>query len=441
MSATVRTWKRPARGAPIEDTSIRETLLLAGIALLFALSVLGPVFTAPPGGVHMSSSGGGSTLRQINYLVVVGMILFALRPMADFRRLLTLTAPLTLALAWCWLSLSWSLAPGIAVRRLALTTMLIWAVFAGVRHIGAEKSLTVMRGTLVLCLVANYVAVAGWPQIGIHTLAEAADPNIPGMWRGVMMHKNFAGASCALTILTFLFDNRKERIWQRVLVIAASAFFLYKTGSKTSAGILGFSILTGLLYLRYNPKYRALCIPVGIILVTGAIYWSLTNADVFTAPFNTKTAFTGRVQIWPALYAYASDHLWFGAGFGSFWDIGPASPIYRYARDWVIDLSNGHNGYLDLFTTLGLPGLILVVVATMIWPLVRLFASFSIPPALGALLISVLIFCMGHNLTETSVFDRDVFLQIILMWTVAMVTVLDAPSWPKERLSREKPGG
>ena len=318
--------------------------------------------------------------------------------------------------------------------------MLIWAIFAGVRNIGPEKSIAIMRGTLVLCLVANYIAVAGWPQIGVHTLAEAADPEIPGMWRGIMMHKNFAGATCALTILMFLFDNRKDKIWQRLLITAAAAFFLYKTGSKTSAGILGFSIVTGLFYLRYNPKYRALCIPVSIILITALVYWAFTHVDVFTAPFSTKTALTGRVQIWPAVYSYAVDHLWLGAGFGSFWDIGPASPIYRYARDWVLDLSNGHNGYLDLLATIGLPGVVLVVTATMIWPLVRLFASFSIPRTFGALLISTLIFCMGHNITESSMFDRDVFLQIILMWTVAMVTTLDAPATSKGKRSREKSG-
>jgi O-antigen ligase len=146
--------------------------------------------------------------------------------------------------------------------------------------------------------------------------------------------------------------------------------------------------------------------------------------DETLGPFARRDGLTGRVQIWPSMVGYATDHPITGAGYGSFWNIGPSSPVYQYGRNWVAELSNGHNGYLDLLVGIGLPGLILVVAATMIIPVFKLLANTSLARERGALLIALLVFCAGHNMTETSLFERDTIIQVFLMLAVALTTVV-----------------
>jgi hypothetical protein len=70
---------------------------------------------------------------------------------------------------------------------------------------------------------------------------------------------------------------------------------------------------------------------------------------------------------------------------------------------------------------IGFPGLVIVVMATVIFPLFRILFSSGTARSRGALLIALLIFCTGHNLTESSLFDRDMAVHIFMMFAVAMI--------------------
>ena len=52
------------------------------------------------------------------------------------------------------------------------------------------------------------------------------------------------------------------------------------------------------------------------------------------------------------LIAYARDHLLFGAGYGSFWGIGDASPMLAYGDTWLANVYEAHDGYLDLLVNI-----------------------------------------------------------------------------------------
>jgi O-antigen ligase len=86
-------------------------------------------------------------------------------------------------------------------------------------------------------------------------------------------------------------------------------------------------------------------------------------------------------------------------------------------------LGNGHNGYLDLALQVGVPGMVLVTFAAIVWPLLRLFSSRIASPARRALIVAVVIFCAGHNITETSLFDRDMIVHVFLMFAIALICI------------------
>jgi O-antigen ligase len=414
----------PQRRAFIAPQPYRLGMLWTIIAVI-SLTIVGPYLSYKPA----PFTGEGSPLRQIVYILTFGLAIYTTRAWRAPMRLLVLPASLVLVLAWCWLSLSWALNPDIALRRLVLTSMLIWTIFILVNNAGYATTMTAIRTVLSVLVLINYVAVIAFPESGIHQFGDIDNDNdLAGSWRGIMLQKNFAGAICALTIMIFLLDGRRLKPLLRWSVILATAFFLIRTNSKTSMGIGALGIFTAWLYNRYNPAYRALLIPAVMILGVGLFILSQIYWKELAEPFNSPAGFTGRVQIWPALIAYAHDHPLLGAGYGSFWNIGLGfGPIFTYAKGWVTGLGNGHNGYLDLLVQIGFPGLGLVILATIIMPLIRLLSSYSAPRPAGGLLVSMIVFCAGHNMTETSLFDRDAIVQVFLMFAIAMIAPVTAP--------------
>jgi O-antigen ligase len=121
------------------------------------------------------------------------------------------------------------------------------------------------------------------------------------------------------------------------------------------------------------------------------------------------------------LFHYAQDHLWTGAGFGSFWNVGDESPVYKYGQGFSTLVAVGHNGYLDLLVTVGLPGLMLAVIAVFIWPMMRMLTTHSLRPAKGGLICALLVFCIGHNFTESSLLDRDALTGMVAILVVGFI--------------------
>jgi len=194
---------------------------------------------------------------------------------------------------------------------------------------------------------------------------------------------------------------------------------LYYSGSKTSMGMLAIAAFLGFTYNRISLRYRPLLIPLGVILLCSiASYASIFVNDTAALALD-PTAFTGRGQIWAALFKYAQNNMLLGAGFSSFWNIGGDSPIFSYAHGYTTTVTVGHNGYLDLLITLGLPGVLLVMVSTLLWPIIKVATADRVEFGKGALLCSILLFCAGHNVTESSLFERDSFVGLIAVFAAA----------------------
>jgi O-antigen ligase len=393
--------------------------------VLMTFTVLGPLISYNPG----SYTGDGNPLRQAVYIIALIMALVAANLRHYPKRLLAIPLSVSIILTWFVLSLSWSAVPEIAMRRLLLTIIIIWSVFMAINRAGYDKTLAAIRYIMPFVLVANYAAVFIAPSFGIHQVSEE-DPSIIGAWRGIMMQKNFAGAMCAFTILFFVLDAKKLKNVLRVAVVLGATYFLYRTQSKTSIGIVVMSLVLGYLYTLYDKRNRpAVIIGVGVLLfvlfLLSVIYW-----NQITAPFHSQDAFTGRVQIWPVLIAYWLDHWLLGSGYGSFWNIGADSPVFEYNTGWVAHIYSGHNGYLDILVQTGIIGLVLSVGLAILWPLVKLLISPSIDRAHGGLIIGCIWFSALHNLTESSLFDRDQIPHVFLIIALALL-VLETRSGPR----------
>jgi O-antigen ligase len=397
----------------------RLNTIALGALLVFV--TLAPLIVSDAGD-GSTTAGEGNALRQLIYLTIFALALFSAQVAQSPSRLLSLPPSLCAMLAWCFLSVSWAVDPGVAVRRLFLTLIIIWSVFLLVEKAGYERTLSMVRWVLLLILIANYVAVVLAPSWAIHQAASEKDPSIVGAWRGILMQKNFAGVACVLSILFYLFDAKKI-VWPlRLAVVSAAAVFLYHSNSRTSILLLVSSIAGAGMYRLYEPAYRwitCLFLQLGILLfsVLAWEYW-----DVLIESFDTPDTLTGRPLIWSVLFRYWQDHWLLGSGFGSFWNVGDPEPISSYSRGWVANsINSGHNGFLDIMVQTGFPGLLLAIFAVVLVPL----ASFIVHPSLdrsrASLLLVTIWFCIFHNFTESSLFDRDATVHVFLMLAIALL--------------------
>lgn len=421
MNAALPRGMRGADGFP------HEAALLFAIVAILTLAMLGPVMTiTDPGASSMfgSLSGEGSTLRQALYVAVGAFVGYGVRPLARPARLLAVPWPILVALGYCWITLTWSVAPDTGARRLVLTSVIAWSIFVAVAQVGYERTIVLLRVVLVGALALNFLAVLLTPQFGIHQAADVFDKNLIGDWRGIMMQKNITAAATAFTVLVFVFDARRIPLLVRAPVLLAALFMLYMTGSRTSIGMCAGAAMIGVIYLFYKGRYRGLLL--GAVMVAIALIAMAPNFIRFNRMPNLSDPRTlsGRLDVWEVVLRYSQDHQMLGAGYGSFWDVGPASPVFQYGKGWVVKLAQGHDGFLDLLATIGLPGLVIVIAATIVLPLVRLFASRAAAGPRGALVISVIMFCVGQNATESTLFDRDAITQVVLMTMLALLVAI-----------------
>jgi len=232
-----------------------------------------------------------------------------------------------------------------------------------------------------------------------------------------------------MCMLLFLFDAKHIYLWIRGAVLLAASFFLYRSVSKTSMGMAVLAAGIGYGYNILSRRLRVLLIPVGIVVICVVATFVSAYLDSLSNTYLSPTAFTGRGQIWAALLRYLQDHPLLGSGFGSFWNVGDSSPIFIYGHGYVTTVTVGHSGYLDLMCQVGVPGMLLIVAAVMVWPLIQIISSERISVEKGSLLCAMVLFCMGHNVTESSLFERDALTGMFAIFVAAFATY----SLPKSR--------
>lgn len=409
---------------------------LAVIAVVIMVLVTTTRLTPLPGasaGADLDS--GGSMLRQLVFPICAAMILLASKPFHKPGRLLRFPLSLTIVLVWCAISTLWSVSPPIAMRRLILTFLVIWSTFRAVDVLGYRHFLRILCYTFIGLLIANYIAIPLSPA-AIHGQAERTDPSVLGAWRGIIPHKNHAGPLCVMTIFLLAFGIGRFPLLVRLCLIAATAFFLVKTNSKTSMALCIVAMSGGYLMKFYTPRMRALITPI-IAAGAGVVAVAL---DILLPHYlddldSSTDAFTGRIQIWRVLLAYIHDNPMLGAGFQSFWAAGDRSPVLQYSNQtWIVtQVTEGHNGYLDIVSQLGLIGLGLTLLPFFIVPMAKLIYEGDIRDTDRSLIFALLFFSFGHNFTESSLLASDQFMEFMMIAALACLEDIRQPTRQQRR--------
>jgi O-antigen ligase len=391
---------------------------LALVVLLF-LSVIGlspvAIFGEDTSAVG-TQTGDGDVAKQLSFVLVFVVIAAHTAVTGGLRQLLQVPLPFCVLLGWCWISLLWAINPDVALRRVMLTTMVMLSLTYAVRGLPARTVIGLIIGCFAVILVADWVSIA-LLDFAVQQPTEVAK-ELAGDWRGLHNHKNEAGAFCAICCILFLHASYQMRsFFCGPLLLIAAAVFLFMTKSKTSGGFvlvaMAIGAMTSLCY--NNPVFRKVVLSALAIGALLAISLVDIYYDSLFAIFDDPAAFTGRSQIWPILVDYISDHPLLGSGYGSFWSVGDASPIFVYGSGWLTKIFQAHNGYLELAVQTGLIGLALALAVLVARPLILLFSAPLHRQTSRWLICSILAFGCLHDLLESSLLDRANLTWVIMV--------------------------
>ncbi len=344
----------------------------AAAALLTILLVSFRPFQ-PSGGLKAGE--GGDILNQLGFGGVGAVSFILLISFVDRRALRALLSPVWLVmLAFILFSVRNALDPAGAFRAVAFMMMAVLGVLAALtlnsNADGFSRTL-LTAGTIILVL--SFAGIVLLPDVAKHNIFSG-EPEHAGLWRGIYSHKNVAGPIMAGLMFSGLYLFRRGLRWQGGAMAVAALIFLSNTGSKTSALLapMVFMLVAGPGFLgmrRIAPiaVFTAICV-FALATVGTVLFEPLHDLRETLSP---GTTFTGRTDLWKFAFENIAKRPWTGFGFESFWftpDVYYGEPNRELAWD-VRGAVHGHNGYVDIALTMGIPALIAAVFALILAPL------------------------------------------------------------------------
>lgn len=329
------------------------------------------------------------------------------------RRNWLLAALVLLALV----SFLWSYNPRLVLQRsVAVLGATLFGLAIAVRF-SLEQQLRLMSWIFRIIAVLSLACVILAPR---HGISEFPDE---GAWRGIFNHKNGLGAIMALSMLTewHLPANTRFAKVLNVSAILLSAVLLVFSNSITAMVALVGSLVFIQCYKVARHRFRLpLFAIISIILLafTSAGALLLSAGDAITAALGRSSTLSGRTEIWRWVISFALEHPILGYGFAGFW--GGVAPQSITLDRRIGHVLYSHNGYLDIFLTLGLGGLLLLLGFLASGVKRAFYCAERNESALDFWPLALLSFVLLYNLAECTLLVQD------LQWSFFLASVVGA---------------
>jgi O-antigen ligase len=325
----------------------------------------------------------------------------------------TLWTPLHLCLVgWMVLNIVFSESPGLSFQRFALTaSVMSLAIMMPLLPPTQNHFNACFSAAAIILLTLCYLGIILAPEVSIHNAADVAEPFRAGDWRGTFAHKNIA--SPVMTILVYLgiyLASTGAFLSGPAILIFAGIFLIFTGGKTASALCLVIYALASIVYATKGLWLkRAICF-VPLLLLNCLTVGSVVSEGFanFTKQLPIDPTFTGRTDVWEfALEAFREKPI-LGHGYAAFWDNILDRQTARGA-EWTVTAAHSHNSYLDLAVTIGLPGLILIILIFVLAPLknFQMIQESNNSPSLAKLFLTIWLFGLYYGTTETFLFDRQ----------------------------------
>lgn len=405
---------RPAQRSMIEWDHLRYAMIL-----IFFLMVW---FFPNPNAVSFREDPGagreGTLLVQLLWFGLLGLAILSVQDRwRDVARQVDLT--MILMLAWCAMTVPLALLPDVSMRRYIFTVVGLFAVTIGFTSPKRpEAVLWILLGVLVAETIAKYTMVFAFPSLGRHGFL-GLEPQLNGLWRGQFAHKNIAGPVCILELFILYAARGRVAPFYLILLAIPQVIFLIMAGSKTPLFLSLIVVLLAKYVLRNKTSIGVLLPVMGAVIAINLITVGSTVSPfihMMAQRFIGDVSFTGRTDLWYLLLRYIGDNPLIGAGFLSFWQVGTLTPAAQDGSTWTAQATYGHQGYLDLAATIGVPGLALTLLFIVLRPCLDVSAIRNRANPLLEMYVCFWLFGLLHNGTETNILGRadNVWLFMVL---------------------------
>jgi O-antigen ligase len=312
--------------------------------------------------------------------------------------------------SWALLTTIFAISPGVSIRRYVFMLVVVLAVLIAVSSISNQRRLW---HALLLCFAITTVYAIFYalviPRFGRHQ-AVGPEPQLAGLWRGQFAHKNVAAPLFAMMILIIWRLRYNLRWWYYSALLPMQMMFLWFSGGKTATYLtIPVYLLTEFITRTRNTVglWAAVVVPLAIanFITIGSV--ANDTAKYFASKMVGDASFTGRTEVWQVLLYYTSLKPITGAGFQSFWQLSTDSPALRYGGSWVGGAFYGHQGWLDLAATVGIPGVIFAF-AFVVWrPMQDICCIQNRTNPLFPVYVTMWVMPLFLAVTESNLFDKS----------------------------------
>lgn len=385
--------------------------LVAVAALLLVLVTLDP-FPDLRNPDVATVVGGRMALTYVSFgLLAAVAVLLAVA--SDAPSLRTLVTPLHLCfVGWMLLNVLFSESREISIQRFVLAASVTSLAVLLPLLPPTQRSFNLcLGGAALVLLVLCYLGIFLAPQYSIHTALDIAEPLLAGDWRGSFGHKNVASPVMTILVYVGIYLGAVGSFVMGPAIAVLAGIFLIFTGGKTSSVLcLTIYALASLVYVtRSLWLKRILCFAPLIVmnlLTVGSVMSPALGSITRALPVDPT--FTGRSDIWEFALAAVAEKPIIGHGYAAFWDDVTERQTAK-GSEWAVTAAHSHNSYLDLAVTIGLPGLLLVILIFVLAPLRNFQAAqaHNRSNALGKLFLTIWLFGLYFGSTETFLLERQ----------------------------------
>jgi exopolysaccharide production protein ExoQ len=369
-----------------------------------------------------------STIDQFMAGILILFSIVVLGRRSDVIRLLRRSWPIALYFSYSLVSALWSDFPTHSLTRWLKSLgdlLMVLILVTDAQPVAAIRRFFSYVGFVLL--PASVFLLKYFPD-----LSHAYDPWGRRTNTGVTTDKNMLGVVTLVLalgafwqIFGLLRDGERAHRTRHLLAQSALVYcgmtLLIAASSATSGAC--FALGSGLIILTSRPIFRnrpvAIHALVFAIILVGGLTVLLGGQGAAAEAMGRDAHFHGRTEVWELLIPMAPNPI-VGAGFETFW-FGP-----RLEKLWLIypGVNEAHNGYLEVYLNLGLLGLglILLLFAQGYRSTV---AAFRRDPALGSLLVAIVLTAAIYSVTEAGFRMLDPIWFVLLLAIVAASRVTD----------------
>lgn len=389
-----------------------------------------------PGAIRVSSEGllEGSPHDRAFYLIltVIGILILSRRKI-EWTQILQNNRWLLLLFLFGMISILWSNYPFVAFKRWTKAVgnlIMVLVVLTDPNPVEALK--TLFRRWSYVLIPLSIVLIKYYRHLGVTYNYWTGNE----MLAGVTTDKNALGRLCLVGGLFFFWEivaiwhNKvvfidKKKVVVYVFMLLMTLWLLIKAGSATSllCLIVGVFVLIslGVPIISRNLKYIGI---YAFFTVFGflILQFLFDINKIILLNLGRDETLTERTDIWKMLLNIGTNP-WVGSGYESFWLGDNLTKIWT---KWLINES--HNGYLEIYLTQGLIGLLLLMIVIVVAYRNckrELFFNFDF----GKFKMALLIVCLLYNITEAGFRGIDLIWFIFLLITIDIHSVLQMQNY------------